>query len=414
MIDGHPLAGKRVAIVAGNFSPEIGYQEVDLANAFTRLGAHVRVLTSTRPSRNVRALVREDYPAGLTRADGYDIVRLVPRLTLGTNVLGCKTLPVVRDFAPDHVVLVGPGKLFGLDLFSSEAPSWRRIAIIQDNSDDGRGGGPIAKKLLRFAAHRAVKRPAYRRVVRNADRVVLNVPETREIISAWLGDTERRQLTATGLDLRLGFDPHEFFFDPDARHAWREKHGVSEDDLLLVTCTRAVPGKKLEDIVDTVSRLQQDGRPIRYALAGVLDDEYGRALLGHVGAQPDPSGFILFPVIRHHEMRELFSAGDLGYWPRTAITIQQAMGTGLPVVLRNAPNVNHLLTDGENGWYIQSGQTLEQVLGEAVAAVEALDSSERLARRQDIASSNSKYLSYDRIALDIVNGFPDTTKVDAK
>ena len=44
-----PLTGDRVAIVCGHFSPEIGYQEVDLAKAFVRLGAQVRVVTTTRP-----------------------------------------------------------------------------------------------------------------------------------------------------------------------------------------------------------------------------------------------------------------------------------------------------------------------------------------------------------------------------
>ena len=35
--DKEVLSDKRIAIVCGHFAPEIGYQEVDLARAFTRL-----------------------------------------------------------------------------------------------------------------------------------------------------------------------------------------------------------------------------------------------------------------------------------------------------------------------------------------------------------------------------------------
>ena len=133
-----PLSGTRVALVSGHFSPEIGYQEVDLAAAFTRLGADVLVVTSTRSSRNAQVVVRKHYPPGLSGEAGYNVLRLEPKVAAGSNVLGCKVLPAVQGFAPNHVVLIGPGKLFGLDLFAADSCPWTRIAVMQDNSDDGR------------------------------------------------------------------------------------------------------------------------------------------------------------------------------------------------------------------------------------------------------------------------------------
>src|SRR5207244_7969164 len=103
---------------------------------------------------------------------------------------------------------------------------------------------------------------------------------------------------------------------------------------------------------DVVSRLRRRGLALRYVLAGLLDDDFGQSLRRLVAEQADPSAFLLSPMLGHDEMRVVFSAADLGFWPRAAITIQQAMGTGLPVVLRDMPNVSHLLTSGENGWYV--------------------------------------------------------------
>jgi glycosyltransferase involved in cell wall biosynthesis len=398
------LSGTRVAVVSGHFSPEIGYQEVDLAAAFTRLGAKVIVVTSTRSSRNARAVVRESYPPGLTRVAGYSVLRLEPRLTVGSNVLGCSVLPPIQDFAPDHVVLVGPGKLFGMDLFASDSAPWTRVAIVQDNSDGGRSEGSVVKRSARALAHRAIKRRAYRRVVRKADRVVLNVPETREIVSKWLREHERARLSTTGLELRLGFDPERFFFDPEERRRWRTRYSVADDEILLATCTRAIRSKGLEDVISSVSSLRARGLAVRYVLAGVHDDAYGETLRRHAAAQPDPTAFLLLPIIRQSEMRELFCACDLGFWPRAAITIQQAMGTGLPVVLRNRPSVSHLVVPGRNGWYMQRDETLDQAFARAIAQTSALGAEERAASRQACSDFNRAYLAYDTIALEILQG----------
>ena len=59
--------------------------------------------------------------------EGYEVVRLAPRLTVGANVLGCQAAPATVAFRPDHVILVGPGKLFGLDLLQAGPTAWRNL-----------------------------------------------------------------------------------------------------------------------------------------------------------------------------------------------------------------------------------------------------------------------------------------------
>jgi glycosyltransferase involved in cell wall biosynthesis len=383
----------RVALLSAHFSPEVGYQEVDLARAFARMRAQVRVVTSTQPSPNARLAGAREYRSGVFECDTYETIRIPPRLALGPNVLGCKTEPLVADFRPDYAILIGPAKLFGLDVFSAATAPWRRIAVVQDNSE---AGAP------RPVIHRLVKRPAYRRIVRNADRIVLNVPETRGIVEEWLGPRERELLSSKGVELSLGFDPEMFFFDSVARREWRTQHRVDDEELLLVTCTRAVPGKRLEEVIDTVARLKADGLPLRYVLAGLLDDAYSETLRRHVRSQPDPSAFLLLPILRHDEIRRAFCGSDVGFWPRAAITIQQGMGTGLPVVLRRKGTVSHLLRPGENGWYIGPDEGLDQGLVAAVSEIAQLSADERVDRRERTALSNKGYLSYDFLAAEML------------
>jgi glycosyltransferase involved in cell wall biosynthesis len=398
------VAGKRVAIISGHFSPEIGYQEVDLARAFTRLGAHVRVVTSTRLSPNARTLVRRGYRAGFERVDGYEVVRLEPRLTIGPNVLGCDVRPPIVAFEPDFVIVVGPGKLFGVGLFTPNRSPWRRIAVMQDNSEDGRSRRTLGRgKLTHEIAHRLIKRPVYRRVTRYADRIVLNVPETHALIEQWLGPKERELLRLKELELRLGFDPERFFFDPAERQRWRSHHGVSEEEVVLATCTRAVPSKRLESVIEAVSALRSQGLRIRYALAGLLDDDYAESLRGHVQAQQDPGAFLLLPGLNQREMRDLFSGADIGFWPRAAITIQQAMGTGLPVLLPPRPTVSRLLSPEQNGWYLGADESLEHALARATESL-SVHRDHRMAWREALAEHNRSYLSYAGIASAMIDG----------
>jgi glycosyltransferase involved in cell wall biosynthesis len=393
------LAGKRIAIVCAHFAPEIGYQEEALARSLARLGAGVLVLTSTNVSESARTLVPADYRQGRLQLDGYEVLRLPTIVRMGPNVIGRNVEGSVREFSPDYVILVGPGKLFGIGLFSAQPRPWRRIVIVQDNSEDGRSrAGEQWHHPLSEVGHRLLKRPAYRQVVRNADRIILNVPETRELIQPWLGLRERDQLNRKAIELSLGFDPERFFFDPTGGADWRARHGFAQDELVVTTCTRATPSKRLDKVIDAISTLRGSGVRLRYVLAGLLNDSHAEALRKHVAAQPDSSAFVLLPTLRSDEMRALFCGSDLGVWPQAAITIQQAMGTGLPLVLWRRPTVGHLLTSDRNGWYVEAEETLVKTLARAAGTLSKVVSGDRLARRKATADFNSTYLSYDVIA----------------
>lgn len=399
------MGGSRIAIVCAHFAEETGYQEVALARAYARLGAVVRVITSTELSPNARTLVERSFEPGLTVSDdGYEVARLRPWLTPGPNVFARGVAPWVAEFSPHYVILVGPGKLFGLDVFGAPRTPWRRIAIIQDNSE---AMPPVQRasprSLARQAGEALLKNPAYRRVLRRADRVVLNVPETRSIVAGRLTPAERSLLEGKAVDLWLGFDPQRFFYDEEAGRVWRAANEVADDEVLLGTVTRATPQKRLEEVLDVVSELRAAGLPLRYVLAGLREDEYGRRLRRHPGVRAAPEAFLLLPVMGESDMRAVFSAVDLGFWPRAAITIQQAMGTGLPVVLHRRPTVSHLVQEGVNGWYADAGQLFE-TLRSAVSETVALSARGRREARLARAELNRSYLSYDVVARRIVDG----------
>ena len=79
----------KIAIISGHFMPDVGYQEVYLARAFSRLGHQVQVITSNKPSPSAKNIKKSDYAIGLVKDKNfnYSVFRLRAAIKLGTNVI---------------------------------------------------------------------------------------------------------------------------------------------------------------------------------------------------------------------------------------------------------------------------------------------------------------------------------------
>jgi glycosyltransferase involved in cell wall biosynthesis len=387
----------RVAVVAGHFMPELGYQEVYLARACSRLGHDVRVVTSDRVSPSGRQVLGDRYEPGRSKDPnyGFSIVRLRSALQFGAVVLASGLKREVEEFRPELTLVIGVGKLFPLPLLSRRR-QYRLAAVFGDNSDYWDFSSPSLglRSVRSKVTQRLVKDILYRRAVRNADRVCLTTPETKTIVAASLTTGLRRVLEEKHVFLPLGFDADEFFFSDAERERNREQLDVSADECVFVTCTRVNAKKNLERVIDGVSSLRSAGHKVRYVIVGFLGDSYEAELKEHIERQPDPEIFHCFPFLAHERMRGLYCAADVGVWLKAAISIQQSMGTGLPVLLEAKPSVGHLVQDGITGWHFRPG--------ELVSAMEASVDARHFRPREEIASDNLERLSYDRVAEELI------------
>ena len=387
----------RVAVVAGHFMPELGYQEVYLARACSRLGHDVRAVTSDRVSPSGRHVLGDRYvPGRSTDAEyGYSVVRLRATLQSGAVVLARGLRREVEEFDPDVTLVIGVGKLFPLPLLSRRR-RYRLAVVFGDNSDYWDFSSPSLglRSVRSKVTQRLVKDIVYRRAVRHADRVCLTTPETERIVSSSLTNGLREVLEQKHVFLPLGYDTGEFFFSETERRRNREELNVAADECVFVTCTRVNAKKGLETVIDGVSSLRAAGHRVRYVVAGFLGDAYEAKLKQHIERQPEPEIFHCYPFLAHDRMRGLYCAADIGVWLKAAISIQQSMGTGLPVLLEAKPSVGHLVQDGVNGWHFRAG--------ELVSGMETSVGARHFRRREEIASGNLQRLSYDRVARDLI------------
>lgn len=396
----------KIAIVCGHFMPEIGYQEIHLAKAYARANHEVMVFTSTEVSTTGDKIIRQPYAPGITQDEKYNftINRLNAVVKLNSKVVGKNLKEEVKKFNPDCVIILALAKLFPAALLSSDMQSKNLIAVFGDSEEymDRSTTKKRIKAIFHSTISSGLKKYLYTKAVKYCTRLVLNIPETDYFIRSLLSEKNKTVFDKKKLKLNLGFDPDEFYFDTETRNSLRKKLNISDDACVLITSTRINRRKHLEKIIENISTLNEQGINVHYILIGFLGDDYEKELKKFIAGQKHPEIFHCFPFLSHDLIRGYYSAADAGLWLKAAISIQEAMGTGLPVVLEYKDVVSHLLQPEVNGWYFEKNN-LPVIMKQAATTISNMLPQARITKRKETQKSNAEKFSYDVIAREIIN-----------
>ncbi len=394
---------RRIALICGHFMPEVGYQEVWIARTLARLGQRVRVITSTRVSMSARKVLRMPYPAGHSvEPDGYELLRLRPLAWFRSAVWAPGVAAALEEFRPELLLLLGVGKLFGVRdaLRYTQRTGVPLIAVFSELEEYRRRHTPYlaARAWLQDLGFSLLKQRFYGQVVRHARLLVCNMPATQQwLLKRCRTDAEREQVCTNARVFSLGYDRERYFFDTAARQEIRRRWGCAEQEVVLLTITRLEPYKGVERVIAAVGQLQRQGLPVRYILVGGMQDGYQQQVERYVAQQPQPERFAVVPFQPAEVVRRYACGADLGIWMQPAISTQEAMGTGLPVLLPNRDSLSHLLQEGVTGWYWTEPDGFEQRLQEVVVQLSGRSEAERCRERQRLAHVNAQRFSYEAI-----------------
>ncbi|MDT8411282.1 MAG: glycosyltransferase [Vicingaceae bacterium] len=346
---------QNIAIVCGHFMPEVGYVEVQLAKALYRLGKNVHVFTSTVIPNAIKSKlpVNFSYKAGTSSSLGYQITRLVPFFTLGQMVKCRGVLNHVLAFQPDIIIIIGLGKLFPKPILKHSFINTKLIVLLADNEDSfdqfsGLKGG--YSKLKKIALRKVFKDPIYKLAVKNVNQFFAYTPSAPSIVLKYLPKNQHPIFLSNVTPLSLGFDDEDFYYDEKLRVFKRAEMNFLDTDIVLITATRITPFKSLEKIIDVVDEINNNGISFKYIIAGFGNDAYSEKLKNYIAKKKYSNQFITFPFLPHKNLLELYNASDIGYWSSHIITHYQAMGTGLPLILPNKKNIEHIIEHDSNGW----------------------------------------------------------------
>lgn len=369
-----------ILIIVGYFDWFSGYQETGLARALTAL-ADVEVLCGNR----VNPLFTDEhltsigapriYPVGTTHEHGVSITRVKVRewrSMLWTKLT--RQSPTEKSF--DLVIQMMPGQLLPLLATPRRRPR-SRVVLYGDNqamyADLSRWKARVKETV--FAV---TKGSLYRHLNRGADVVFCYTPNT-------VGRIEPFSAGSLMEVLPLAYDPNIFYLDASLRAQARGELGAAEDDIILVAPGKLQAQKRLDAVVNAMSQLPHWRKRLRLVLVGGTEGPVAEAIRNAARVTGLNERVTLLPFADARRLNMIFNAADLGVWPlMPAITIQQSMGTGLPVLLPDNDLVSHLVRPS-TGWLYspeRSDPTAALAHSLSTALNEISDSDRPLLRRE--------------------------------
>jgi glycosyltransferase involved in cell wall biosynthesis len=139
-----------------------------------------------------------------------------------------------------------------------------------------------------------------------------------------------------------GVDTEEF--SPDHySDQWRKEHGFAEDDIILTLVSRLVWEKNLKIFAETARKLGDSIKPVIVGNGPAMDDlqqMLPNALFTH--------------FITGDELARAYASSDIFLFPSETETFGnvtlEAMASGLPCVVADAPGSKSLVKQGINGY----------------------------------------------------------------
>lgn len=373
----------KIAIVCGHFLPSMGYIEVHLANAFHKLNHEVKVITSNVVPSYVKNI------SELSENTPYEIIRLNPSFSMGQMVKSNGLVAEVEKFDPDLVVCTGPSKLFPEPLYQLKNRTFKLMTTMGDNEETYTSKS-LLKRLKDVVILHALKKQVYHQAIQFSDILLPYTPSTIDVIAQFVSAKDLTMLKSKSREISLGFDEANFFYNELERNELRKQLGLSEQDNLLITATRVAPEKGLEKVIDLVNEINKKGTKLNYLIVGFPNDSYSESLKQYIAQKECKNNIVCKPFSTALQTRKYYNAADVAIFNRAAISIFEALATGLFLLLPKQKNIIHILKN-DNGKYFN--QLSEKIMLESIQ-----HKKEDRLKRVELA----KTFSYNKIAEQII------------
>ncbi|WP_299301025.1 glycosyltransferase [uncultured Brachybacterium sp.] len=384
----------KVAIVCGYFDWFSGYQEVALARAlaeFAEVTAFASDIVNPIFSDSHLEHIGVGRRYGELDTERYGVrVRRFRGRELRSMVVAKGVARELRRGRFDLVVQVMPGFLLPA-VASTVSLGCPRVVLYGDNSAMYANLSPTLARA-KFGVFAATKGLLYRFVNSRAEALYGYTPETIDRLKSF-------SLNKKMDVMPLVYDAEVFYTSTDERTEMRRELGLSDQDKLVIGIGKINRQKRFDLLVSAFEELAQEDSTIYLGILGLSNSGASAELRERVAKSSFRDRITLLPFGDPRSLRRLFNAADVGVWPRMpAVTIQQGMGTGLPVVLPHNPIVSHLVTDYRSGVYFsETGDEFEEMKKKIATQL----SDTRTSRNDRVGSS--QWLSARQVAEKLLN-----------
>jgi len=214
------------------------------------------------------------------------------------------------------------------------------------------GYRPYYSRAAQWAADRFMAR-VERPVVRAIDRIVVLDTRVKKILERFYH--RPAEVVRSGVDLSA------FQGQPQARREIRARHGIGENDFVLLWLGILEPHRRLEDVIEALRLLRMRGwTNIRFLIAGsaAFAPEYAKKL-ERLAASYALQDWVRFHCARvpESEMAGYYSAADaLTYLAENqcwGLGVFEAIGCSLPVIVSRACGAHEVLEHRRTGMLVE-------------------------------------------------------------
>ncbi len=228
---------------------------------------------------------------------------------------------------PEVAVLAAPGSGLPYFLMKRLAPSCKVVAMMPDFDANATPTRPWVRWLL--------KDRWYKNIFARADVITASSPDGDKLVRRIANGKYRHKYWFGG----LVYDPADFYPAP----AW------PTGPIRFATVTRVVPSKPFDRWLPAVFDFLQKHPEAHYILAGFDNAPFSKEIRELVQNSPVAHQIECRDAVSAAGMREIFHSVHFALWFTAAISVQQSMGCGLPVLLPNQSSLSHLVEPGRNG-----------------------------------------------------------------
>lgn len=195
-------------------------------------------------------------------------------------------------------------------------------------------------------------------------------------------------------------------FNPDNDGDWvREKHGIKEDDNVIMYVGRLVFHKGLEYLVESAKYLD---RNVKYLIVGTGDF---RPELEKIVERENLEDKVIFPGrVPNKDLPDYYAATDVFVLPSVSrleafgIVALEAMASEVPVVVSDIPGVREVITEGRNG-LLAEPMNPHDIAGKIRIMLENPEMAKRMGKRG--RERVLKNFTWEKVAEDIEKVYED-------
>jgi glycosyltransferase involved in cell wall biosynthesis len=352
----------KIVILCAYFQPELGYREYYYARNLAKLGHEVNVITSDRivffPGwENIAKSAGYDISRyrgfGRSQIDGFYINR-IPTLFEYDRLIILKGMKkLLTSIKPDIIHIIENGFLYSFPAaFYKKSLGYKLIYEIEISF----ASGHLLSKREYYEYYLAKKR-IIKYMIKKSDRLNICTEQVYDFIYEQIKES-REKLNR----MSLGVDPDIFYANDEERMSIRNMLNVTDDEILIMTSGKIELQKNYDALIKSISSIKSNYK-IRFLIIGSGSESAIKSISESAKKEGIQDKIIMQPFLKKTELRKFYNASDIGVWTQATITILEAIGCGLPIIVPNDKATAHLVDNGNGLLYDVNSSQLSDCLG---------------------------------------------------